>query len=138
MRMDDSQQEISPSDIETTVSAPGTETAVEPVSQPHRVTAVSDVVNGRTVPQEESRRSATTEEREGSWGSYFWWRAHYTFWALTAYVFSIGPMYWWWYESKFVGGTAWIAAFYEPLVWVAQRVPGFGEWLSWYVGLWIG
>ena len=54
---------------------------------------------------------------------------------LLLYVLSIGPMYWKWYEARFVGGNYWIVAFYEPLV-QAQRVQPVGDFLDWYIELW--
>ncbi len=54
---------------------------------------------------------------------------------LVLYALSIGPMYWQWYEARFVGGNYWVAAFYEPLLQVA-RIEPVGEFLSWYIDLW--
>jgi len=53
------------------------------------------------------------------------------------YVLSMGPMYWHWYGGRFAGGSQLIVAFYEPLFILATLVPWFGEWMDWYVGLWI-
>lgn len=53
------------------------------------------------------------------------------------YVLSIGPMYWEWYRGRFAGGSKLLAAFYEPLVVLAELIPPFGQWMDWYVGLWI-
>ena len=52
------------------------------------------------------------------------------------YVLSIGPMYWQWYSAKFVNGSPYVAAFYEPLWALSHWVPWFGEWLDFYVQLW--
>lgn len=57
--------------------------------------------------------------------------------AFSLYVLSIGPLYWKWYSAKYVEGAALLAAFYEPLWFLAGWIPGFGEWLNWYVRLWI-
>lgn len=56
---------------------------------------------------------------------------------LLLYVLSIGPMYWSWYEARFVGGNYWVAALYEPLS-QASRIEPVGEFLDWYIELWIG
>jgi hypothetical protein len=53
------------------------------------------------------------------------------------YVLSIGPMYWHWYGGRFGEGSQFIAAFYEPIFMLVSFVPWFGEWMDWYVGLWI-
>lgn len=52
------------------------------------------------------------------------------------YVLSIGPMYWRWYSSKFVNGSPYVAAFYEPLWRLTQRFDWFGEWVDFYIRLW--
>lgn len=52
------------------------------------------------------------------------------------YVLSIGPMYWWWYSGKFVNGSEYIAAFYEPLWILCVRFPWLGDWVDSYVWLW--
>lgn len=52
------------------------------------------------------------------------------------YVLSIGPLYWRWYSAKFVNGSQYVAAFYEPLWALAHAVPWFGDWLDFYVQLW--
>jgi hypothetical protein len=56
---------------------------------------------------------------------------------LGFYVLSFGPMYWHWYGGRFAGGSQLVAAFYEPIIVLANFVPWFGEWMDWYVGLWI-
>lgn len=56
-------------------------------------------------------------------------------WAL--YVLSIGPMYWQWVNAKYVDGPVLLAAFYEPLWIVSSACPPLGEWINWYVRLWI-
>jgi len=53
------------------------------------------------------------------------------------YIFSIGPMYWPWHQAKNGDGYRIIAVLYEPLYFLAGVVPWFGDWLNWYVGLWI-
>ncbi|SFI45991.1 hypothetical protein [Planctomicrobium piriforme] len=58
--------------------------------------------------------------------------------AFCVYALSIGPMYWHWVAGREVKGSLWIATFYEPLRILGEMVPLFGEWLNWYVRLWIG
>lgn len=53
------------------------------------------------------------------------------------YALSIGPLYWEWYESQFVGGSAILAAFYLPLMKLAEWCPPLGAWLDWYIRFWI-
>lgn len=60
-----------------------------------------------------------------------------TFVLVGIYVLSIGPMYWHWYGGRFAGGSQIVAAFYEPIFVLASFVPWFGEWMDWYVSLWI-
>jgi len=57
--------------------------------------------------------------------------------ALGIYVASIGPMYWTWLQAKYLNGSWFIAALYEPLWIAAGLIPPLGHWLNWYVSLWI-
>lgn len=52
------------------------------------------------------------------------------------YVLSIGPLYWRWYSAKFVNGSPYLAAFYEPLWILCIRFPWLGDWVDSYVKLW--
>jgi len=52
------------------------------------------------------------------------------------YTLSIGPMYWRWYESMYLNGPEYIARLYYPLYLMSAFKP-FGEFLNWYVDLWI-
>lgn len=72
------------------------------------------------------------------WREWLWGFIQRMLVMLTIYVLSIGPLYWQWYGARFAGGSTLLAAFYEPLVIIAQWIPPFGEWMDWYVGLWIG
>ncbi len=56
---------------------------------------------------------------------------------FSVYTLSIGPMYWEWVGAREVTQNLWIAAFYEPLRRLGMAFPLFGEWLNWYVRLWI-
>lgn len=76
-------------------------------------------------------------EDEFSWTGYLMFLAQRVFIYFSLYTLSIGPMYWKWYASQFVGGSSVVAAFYLPLVKLAEWIPPFGEWLDWYVNLWI-
>jgi hypothetical protein len=53
------------------------------------------------------------------------------------YTLSIGPMYWRWYASMYLNGPEYIARIYYPLYLLSAFRP-FGEFLNWYVDLWIG
>jgi hypothetical protein len=55
---------------------------------------------------------------------------------LFLYVLSIGPMYWHIYEAFFLERRPLIGVFYLPLI-VASEIEFIGDWLDWYVGLWV-
>jgi hypothetical protein len=76
-------------------------------------------------------------DADGTWGGFLLFLAQRVFLYCTLYVLSIGPLYWKWYEAQFVGGSSILAAFYLPLVALAEWVPPFGDWIEWYVHLWI-
>ena len=65
-----------------------------------------------------------------------------TLWQMAAcfvvYVLSIGPLYWQWYSSMYLNGPSFYAKLYYPLYLLAGLIPPFGEFLNWYVDLWIG
>ncbi len=54
---------------------------------------------------------------------------------LVLYVLSIGPMYWLWYEAKYLGGSRMIVALYEPLT-QACRVPFVKDIVDDYISWW--
>lgn len=68
-----------------------------------------------------------------------WWRSTILQILITwtVYVLSIGPLYWKWFEGKHVSGPNLVAAFYEPLYQLAGIFPPLGEFLNWYIALWI-
>lgn len=72
-----------------------------------------------------------------TWGDLFHWLSQRLFISFVLYVLSIGPLYWQWYRSQFVGGSRILSAFYLPLLKLAGWVPPFGAWLDWYINLWI-
>ena len=86
----------------------------------------------------EPEQPAKKERGEFRWRYLFLHLAQRTFLYFVLYALSIGPFYWTWYKSRFVSGSSSIAAFYEPLVWLANVVPPFGKWMNWYIHLWIG
>ncbi|TWT58784.1 hypothetical protein KOR42_21700 [Thalassoglobus neptunius] len=53
------------------------------------------------------------------------------------YILSIGPMYWQWIAAKDVDGFHFIEVLYRPLWVLAGEIPALGDWLNWYVRLWI-
>ncbi|MGE4003138.1 MAG: hypothetical protein AB7I48_23355, partial [Planctomycetaceae bacterium] len=59
----------------------------------------------------------TTPPPDGglSWSGYFRFLAQRVFLYFVLYALSIGPCYWQWYGSQFVGGSSLLAAFYLPL-----------------------
>ncbi len=90
-------------------------------------------------PDGENTATPTAEQQnQFSWWNVWVFLAQRMFLYFVLYALSIGPFYWSWYKSRFVGGSSILAAFYMPLVWLADAVPPFGAWMNWYVHLWIG
>jgi hypothetical protein len=81
--------------------------------------------------------SPPTDHADPTWSGYFLFLAQRIFLYFVLYALSIGPCYWHWYRSQFVGGSSIVAAFYLPLVVLAEWIPPFGDWLDWYVGFWV-
>jgi len=52
------------------------------------------------------------------------------------YVFSIGPMFWHWYEAEVFGGNPLIRLAYTPLRFLCA-IPQVEEWLNDYINWWI-
>ena len=65
------------------------------------------------------------------------WLPVYLAIAMALYILSAGPMYWTIYEAFFVGHNPLIQTLYLPLVWLASNSDLFGQWMEWYVGLWV-
>lgn len=57
---------------------------------------------------------------------------------LGLYVLSIGPMFWHWYDGRNMETNSPVAFFYEPLYLLAGWCEPFGEFMNWYVDLWVG
>ena len=55
---------------------------------------------------------------------------------LLIYVLSIGPMYWQWYEARYMHGSTWVLFLYEPLH-QACRIQFIADFVDWYIDLWI-
>jgi len=53
------------------------------------------------------------------------------------YVFSLGPMYWQWWEGKYMNGSRLVAAFYEPLLLLCGWIPPLGWFVNSYVHVWV-
>ena len=56
---------------------------------------------------------------------------------FSIYVFSLGPMYWHWWEGKYLYGSKLIAAFYEPLYLLTKWIPPLGWFVNSYVHIWV-
>lgn len=56
---------------------------------------------------------------------------------FSIYVFSLGPMYWQWWEGKYMNGSKLVAAFYEPLFLISGWIPPLGWFVNSYVHLWV-
>lgn len=52
------------------------------------------------------------------------------------YTLSIGPMYWTWFGSTFVGGPYWVRALYSPLRIACLYVPMYGDLVEDYIWWW--
>lgn len=55
---------------------------------------------------------------------------------MVLYVASTGPMYWSCYEAYNMNGSRYVAQLYWPVVQACEYKP-IGDFLDWYVGLWI-
>ncbi len=89
-------------------------------------------------PVIESAPASTEQQDQFSWWNVWLFLAQRGFLYFVLYALSIGPIYWSWYKSRFVSGSNILAAFYIPLIWLADSVPAFGEWMNWYIRLWTG
>lgn len=86
-------------------------------------------------PKSETESLATQIRSQTSsrWAACEWWAL-----GLGLYAFSIGPVYWTWYQGKFTQSQHfWVAVLYEPLWWAARLIPPLGCWLDSYVRWWI-
>jgi hypothetical protein len=52
------------------------------------------------------------------------------------YVFSIGPMFWFWYEAENMGGSPVVRVIYVPLRLLCV-IPQVEDWLNNYINWWI-
>jgi hypothetical protein len=56
---------------------------------------------------------------------------------LVVYVLSVGPLYWYWFDSKFFRDISpFFARLYNPLDKFCEICPAFSDWLGWYISLW--
>ena len=55
---------------------------------------------------------------------------------LILYVFSIGPMFWFWYEAENLGGSTLVRVIYVPLRLLCV-IPQVEVWLNNYINWWI-
>ena len=53
------------------------------------------------------------------------------------YVLSIGPMFWYWYEAMYIGGSSFILAFYQPLLVACEKNEFIHDVVNGYIDLWI-
>ena len=69
----------------------------------------------------------------------------YLVFVLVLYVLSIGPMYWYWYESYVmydsheyaVMNANRVSLFYLPLVSVCENNKYVSDYVNWYLDFWI-
>jgi|SaaInlStandDraft_1057018.scaffolds.fasta_scaffold484629_1 hypothetical protein len=55
---------------------------------------------------------------------------------LILYVYSIGPMFWFWYEAENMGGNPLVRVIYVPLR-LFCVIPQVEDWLNNYINWWI-
>lgn len=55
---------------------------------------------------------------------------------LALYVLSIGPMFWYWYESAYLSGPKFIAKLYYPLL-LACKNDTIRYYINGYIDWWI-
>ncbi len=90
------------------------------------------------VEQTQTNSSETSKavQQQWSWSREIRKRLMATMIVLAVYVLSIGPMFWSWYESKYLGGSPLVAAIYEPLLWTTEY-PLIRHILNAYIDWWI-
>jgi hypothetical protein len=71
------------------------------------------------------------------WGRFFAWLPVYLLIGFALYVLSAGPFYWKIYEAYRLDGSPYLASLYLPLVVLSEVSDTFGQWMDWYVGLWV-
>ena len=69
-------------------------------------------------------------------GLRFWSKVLRTVIGLILYVFSIGPMFWYWYEAENLGGNPLLRVIYAPLRLLCV-IPQVENWLNNYINWWI-
>ena len=57
--------------------------------------------------------------------------------SITAYPLSLGPMGWLCVTGRVAHDNQFWTAFYSPLRWVIESSPTCGDWLDFYLDLWI-
>lgn len=86
-------------------------------------------------PTTESKEASPSGNQSNPLWKALWIRAQILFWVFLVYCLSLGPMYWTWYQSKYIGGSPWVAVFYEPLLRLTA-IPLFRDWINWYLSFW--
>lgn len=71
-----------------------------------------------------------------TFGCRCWSRVLRTVVGLILYVFSIGPMFWYWYEAENLGGNPVLRVIYAPLRLICF-IPQVEDWLNNYINWWI-
>ncbi|MAG95055.1 MAG: hypothetical protein CMJ48_15120 [Planctomycetaceae bacterium] len=78
---------------------------------------------------------AEEQDRQRSWG--FWVAVVPLFLVFVVYPASLGPALWVFWNTDLLSGHALaVEAFYTPLEWAAENVPGVGYVMGWYRELW--
>tara|TARA_R110002072_G_scaffold233795_1_gene391338 strand:- start:4245 stop:4550 length:306 start_codon:yes stop_codon:yes gene_type:complete len=95
--------------------------------QPGQGKVMSDVC---TISEAEPKGGGLSKLRQ-------WWpKSVRVIIAVILYVFSIGPMFWYWYEAENMGGNPLMRVLYAPLRLLCV-IPQIEDWLNNYINWWI-
>lgn len=106
--------------------------------QQRRMTVSSDSSSGDGATKAPSAAYAPSEDDTPRAERAWWVRAlerASVYFAI--YVLSLGPMYWHWWEGKYMSGSRLVAAFYEPLLLLSGWIPPLGWFINAYVHIWV-
>lgn len=72
-----------------------------------------------------------------TWRRWCLYQAGWSAFYFLIYALSIGPLYWYWWEAAFAGGSDWVFVFYGPLAVLSEYCPPFREVINTYINWWI-
>jgi hypothetical protein len=82
-------------------------------------------------------RPAPVARPRRTWRRWCLYQAGWSAIYFLLYALSIGPLYWYWWEAAFAGGSEWVFAFYGPLAVLAEFCPPFRDVINAYINWWI-